>query len=98
MPATSAAETPEPVFIALLEAMRPRQWTKNLFVFPATVAHASLNGPGAATLSFLRARNDLTTGLTGLLGQGVMLVFVVLLWRLLALRSDQRTDGGVDHA
>ena len=54
-------------------------------VFPAAVAHASVNGPGSAILAFLRARSDLTTGLTGLLGQAVMLVFVVLLARFGAL-------------
>lgn len=54
-------------------------------VFPAAVAHASVNGPGSAVLSFLRVRSDLTTGLTGLLGQAVMLLFVLLLWRLRAL-------------
>ena len=54
-------------------------------VFPAAVGHASVNGPGSTALAFLRARNDLTAGLTGLLGQGVMLLFVVLLWRARAL-------------
>ncbi len=67
-------------------------------VFPAAVAHASINGPAAAALAFLRSRNDLTTGLTGLLGQAVMLLFVVVLWRLVKPRSDQGTYRGVDHA
>ena len=67
-------------------------------VFPAAVAHASVNGPGSAMLAFLRARNDLTTGLTGLLGQAVMLVFVLLCWRLGALRPAPEDHQGEDHA
>jgi 4-hydroxybenzoate polyprenyltransferase len=35
------------VFIALLESMRPRQWTKNLFVFPAIVFAQRLSDEGA---------------------------------------------------
>jgi membrane protease YdiL (CAAX protease family) len=57
-------------------------------VFPAAVAHASVNGPGSTALAFLRARSDLTTGLTGLLGQAVILLFVVLLWRARVLTGD----------
>ena len=61
-------------------------------VFAAAVGHASANGPGSTALAFLRARNDLTVGLTGLLGQAVMLVFVLALWRVGALagRGDSR--------
>ena len=35
------------MFIALLESMRPRQWTKNLFVFPAIVFAQRLSDRGA---------------------------------------------------
>ena len=35
------------MFIALLESMRPRQWTKNLFVFPAIVFAQRLSDEGA---------------------------------------------------
>ena len=34
------------MFIALLESMRPRQWTKNLFVFPAIVFAQRLSDKG----------------------------------------------------
>ncbi|MFB3880628.1 MAG: CPBP family intramembrane glutamic endopeptidase [Armatimonadota bacterium] len=54
-------------------------------IFPAALAHASVNGPASNTLAFLRARNDLAAGLTGLLGQAVILLFVILLLRLRAL-------------
>jgi membrane protease YdiL (CAAX protease family) len=67
-------------------------------VFPATVGHASVNGPGSTALAFLRARNDLTAGLTGLLGQGVMLLFVVLLWRLRALSCTSEPSDGSDSS
>lgn len=67
-------------------------------VFPAAVAHASVNGPGSAALAFLRSRNDLTTGLTGLLGQAMMLIFVLLLWRFGALRPALHSDQGENHA
>jgi membrane protease YdiL (CAAX protease family) len=82
-------------------------------VFAAAVGHASVNGPGSTTLAFLRSRNDLTVGLTGLLGQAVLLAFVVILWRsgVLAGRADEAGetpalpgrsgddgDQGEDHA
>ncbi|MFB3880630.1 MAG: decaprenyl-phosphate phosphoribosyltransferase [Armatimonadota bacterium] len=35
------------MFIALLESMRPRQWTKNFFVFPAIVFAQKLDDEGA---------------------------------------------------
>ena len=57
-------------------------------VFPAAVGHASVNGPGSSPLMFLRGRNDITTGLSGLLGQAVMLAFIVLLWRLGCVGTD----------
>lgn len=66
-------------------------------VFPAAVGHASVNGPGSTPLAFLRGRNDITTGLTGLLGQAVMLVFVLILWRLGALRTPSTESKGENH-
>ena len=67
-------------------------------VFPAAVGHASVNGPGSLPLMFLRGRNDITTGLSGLLGQAVMLAFVVMLWRLGALRARENPDEGAQDA
>ncbi len=65
-------------------------------VFAAAVAHASVNGPANTPLLFLRGRNDITTGITGLLGQAVMLGFVLLIWRLGGMRVGQRVERGVD--
>ena len=66
-------------------------------VFPTAVGHASVNGPGMTPLAFLRSRNDITTGLTGLLGQAVVAAFVLLLWGLGALRErEARSTGGSD--
>ncbi len=67
-------------------------------VFPAALAHASTNGPGSTPLVFLRGRSDLTTGLSGLLGQLVILVFVLVLARLGAFKSPDRDDQGEVHA
>lgn len=39
------------MFIALLESMRPRQWTKNLFVFPAIVFAQRLWDKGAVDVT-----------------------------------------------
>lgn len=63
-------------------------------VFPAAVGHASVNGPGSTPLAFMRGRNDITTGLTGLLGQAAMLAFVLVLWRLRALRIPRSESKG----
>lgn len=67
-------------------------------VFPAAVGHASVNGPGSTPLAFLRGRNDITTGLSGLLGQAVMLVFVLVLWRVGALRISHLRPRGEEDA
>ena len=67
-------------------------------VFAAAVGHASVNGPANTPLLFLRGRNDITTGVTGLLGQAVMLGFVLLLWRLGALRARENPDEGAHDA
>jgi membrane protease YdiL (CAAX protease family) len=67
-------------------------------VFPAAVGHASVNGPGSTALAFLRSRNDLTVGLTGLLGQAVLLAFVVVLWRSGVLRTQPNGHRGEGHA
>ena len=66
-------------------------------VFAAAVAHASVNGPANTPLLFLRGRNDITTGLTGLLGQAVMLVFVLLIWRLGAFGIRKPYSRGGTH-
>ncbi len=63
-------------------------------VFAAALGHASINGPGSTPLLFLRARSDLTAGLTGLLGQGFMLLFVLALWKLDAFRGPPRKPKG----
>lgn len=69
-------------------------------VFTAAVAHASVNGPALLPFLFMRGRDDLTSGLTGLLGQGVMALFVLALWRFGAFRglgaSGRQDDGGGD--
>ena len=67
-------------------------------VFAAAVAHASVNGPANTPLLFLRGRNDITVGITGVLGQAVMLGFVLLLWRLGALRARENLDEGAHDA
>jgi len=67
-------------------------------VFPAAVGHASVNGPGSTALAFLRSRNDLTAGLTGVLGQAVLLAAVLVLWRSGVLRDQSNGDQGEDHA
>ncbi len=67
-------------------------------VFPAAVAHGSVNGPGSAPLAFLRSRNDITTGLPGLLGQLLIAAFVFALWRVGALRRIGETPIGGDDA
>lgn len=67
-------------------------------VFPAALAHASINSSASVTLAFLRSRSDVTTGLTGLLGQGMMLVFVLSLWRSGALKSALHSNQGENHA
>jgi len=41
----------QPVFVALLESMRPRQWTKNLFVFAALAFGQRLYDTGAVVWS-----------------------------------------------
>ena len=63
-------------------------------VFPVALGHAAVNGPGSTPLLFLRARSDITTGLTGLLGQAVILLFVLVLWRLRALRIPRSESKG----
>jgi hypothetical protein len=66
-------------------------------VFAAAVGRASVNGPANTPLLFLRGRVDITTGLTGLLGQAVMLAFVLALWRLGALGiTNSDREGGDD--
>ena len=67
-------------------------------VFAAAAAHASVNGPANTPLLFLRGRNDITVGITGLLGQAVLLGFVLLLWRLGALRARKSPDEGAHDA
>ena len=66
-------------------------------VFTAAVAHASINGPANTALLFLRGRNDITTGITGLLGQAVMLAFVLLIWRLGVLRIPRSEEKGEEN-
>jgi membrane protease YdiL (CAAX protease family) len=66
-------------------------------VFAAAVAHAAVNGPANTPLLFLRGRNDITTGITGLLGQAVMLAFVLLIWRLGALRIRESVSKGEEN-
>lgn len=66
-------------------------------VFAAAVAHASVNGPANTPLLFLRGRSDITTGITGLLGQAVMLAFVLLIWRLGALRIRNPVSEGDEN-
>lgn len=56
-------------------------------VFAAAVAHASINGPAFLPFVFMRDRSDITAGLTGLLGQGVMVLFIIALWRFGAFKS-----------
>ncbi|UCC69650.1 MAG: CPBP family intramembrane metalloprotease [Armatimonadota bacterium] len=66
-------------------------------VFAAAVAHASINGPANTPLLFLRVRNDITAGMTGLLGQAVMLAFVLLIWGLGALRIQHSMSKGEEN-
>jgi len=65
-------------------------------VFAATVGHASINGPGSTPLAFMRGRSDITTGVTGLLGQAVMMAFVLVIWRLGAFRGENLAQSGGD--
>jgi len=63
-------------------------------VFPAAVGHASINGPASTTLAFLRGRSDITTAVTGLLGQAVMAAFILAIWRFGAFRRDHLSSEG----
>jgi len=63
-------------------------------VFTAAVAHASVNGPAFTGLVFMRDRSDLTTGLTGIVGQAIMLIFIIALWRFGAFRGISGQDAG----
>ncbi len=65
-------------------------------LWPAAVGAAALNGPARTALHFLSGRNDLTTGLTGLIGQAVLLVFVLGLGRAGALRVSAKEQGDED--
>ena len=56
-------------------------------VFTAALAHASINGPAFTALIFMRDRNDITTALTGVIGQAVMVIFTIALWRFGAFQD-----------
>jgi hypothetical protein len=64
-------------------------------VFVAAIAHASSNGPAFLPFVFLRDRTDITAGLTGLLGQAVMALFVIALWRFGASKSLGGSEAGI---
>jgi membrane protease YdiL (CAAX protease family) len=65
-------------------------------LFPAAVGVGAMNGPARTALFFLRSRDDVTTGLTGLLGQAMLLLVIVGLWRTGALQSAFDTQGEDD--
>ena len=66
-------------------------------VLVASVGRGSLEGPAAMPLALLRDRNDLTTGLTGLIGQALLLLFLLGLWRVRVLQIREPISEGDTH-
>ena len=67
-------------------------------VLAAAVGRGSFKGPAQTPLAFTTGRNEITAGLPGIIGQAVMLLVVVGLWRLGAVRSQQTAASGEGDA
>jgi CAAX protease family protein len=67
-------------------------------VFAAAVGRGSFKGAAQTPLAFTTGRNDVTAGLPGIIGQVVMLLVVIGLWRLGAVRSPETVAPGEEDA
>jgi hypothetical protein len=67
-------------------------------VFAAAVGRGAFKGPAQTPLAFTTGRAELTAGPFGLIGQALMLVFALALWRTGALRSREIVAPGEEDA
>jgi membrane protease YdiL (CAAX protease family) len=67
-------------------------------VFAAAVARGSFKGPAQTPLAFTTGRAEFAAGPFGLIGQAVMLIFVLGLWRAGARRSREPVAPGEEDA